>query len=165
MNVNPHDQIKYLKGSIKEKRKSINNLLKIIGVIVGFSVLAGTGIGLIFSTVVKGIALGIASGAVLSINPVMKISDLVSAIDVDQREIATLNYRIKKENNDANSALTQVKQPEREQEKTVTRDNLSDSDMDKMIDLFEKSKYDFKHKPIEMPKVNDLIDDEQRKHR
>ena len=144
MHSNPQGRVSFLEKSITKKKDKINNWLLIIGSIFIATILMGTGVGLVFGSIVKGIALGVAGGAVLSINPVIKINDLASEIDIDKREIATLNYQIKKEKNQvANISNKQTSAISHEEGKQS--DFISDDDMDKMIDLFKKPEYRFKY--------------------
>ena len=154
MNASPNERIERINESIDRKKDGIKFWIGVIGAIFVGTLLAGAGLGLITDKMIKCIALGIGSGALLSVTPVMKISDLVSAIDVDKRVIETLNHKKKKTDGTSNAEV-KGETVTKEVEDIKQPDLISNDDLDKMIDLFKKPDYGFKHEDGKPKENND----------
>ena len=56
-----------------------------------------------------------------------------------------MKQRVKKDNKQNNISVSKDYTPKEEKETDIKKDYITDSDMDKMIDLFKKPDYGFKH--------------------
>ena len=142
---NTQERIVRTKKEINKKKSRISTLIFTIGIVMILSTLLGVGVGLIMGKLAKVVAVSLATGMLISIDPIIKINNIAEDIKVDERVLMTLN-RKNNHNNDhvANISNTKEKEESIVSNNTKNKD-LTDEDIDKMTEIFKKKTYNFNH--------------------
>ena len=157
------ERIVKTKKAINRKKGQISSLIFLIGVVMILSVLLGMGVGLILGKLVKTLAVSLASGLLISIDPIIRISNIAQDIKVDERVLTTLNIK-----NSGNHGVTNNKTLDRDQSVNLGNTNtrkkdLTDEDLDKMTQIFAKKTYSFSHSNTDVHQ--EMNQDIERQHK
>lgn len=142
---NKQDRIIETKKAINEKKDKISKLVFSIGMVMILSTLFGVGVGLIMGKLAKVVAVSLATGMLVSIDPIIKINNIAEDIKVDERVLITLNRK----NNYHNNNVTNLSYAKEKDDSIVSNNTknkeLTDDDIDKMTEIFKKKTYNFNH--------------------
>ena len=142
---NKQDRIIETKKAINEKKDKISKLVFSIGIVMILATLLGVGVGLIMGKLAKALAVSLATGMLISIDPIIKINNIAEDIKVDERVLMTLN-RKNNHNNDHVANISNTKEKEESIASSNTKNkDLTDEDIDKMTEIFKNKTYNFNH--------------------
>lgn len=142
---NTQERIVKTKKEINKKKSRISTLIFTIGIVMILSTLLGVGVGLIMGKLAKVVAVSLATGMLISIDPIIKINNIAEDIKVDERVLITLNRK----NNYHNNNVTNLSYAKEKDDSIVSNNTknkeLTDEDIDKMTEIFKKKTYNFNH--------------------